>query len=983
MLLLAALIYFLGPMAGPAQSFYGRAPFVANSVPKVTLLALAALYAAGSPRRRGHVVVLFVAAHLVSVGAMVLALLFGATGGTADLGFATPSIATVLWGAIVLDGVITGLTALMYVRAHRAAARVGGLSGRAWTLKAELADPLAPGGSAPAASAGEASAGEASVGEASAGEPAAGEAISGEAELTAAERRLRGVAIGLTALFGVLGLAYVAGFVLHGTRDAFTQLPFVTNSTVLCAGIALLCGTVAGDVRRNLPLAGPALSALLLSALVDGAYLAFRLDAGDRFPLWGWEPTVSGVLWILLAIQLAAGLGLWAATSAAWRARERIAFLGPLQQRALLALADVLIAAEADEPEAVPPRQIAANVERYVGSIRARRVWVYRLALAVLELRPLLAGWPPLSQIEPQARRDFLQRRFLRPPPWPRFAKNLTQVTIRVGQQLSFAGYYNDPGAWPSIGYTPFSQRGRPVPKAAPLRLSVDTPESVEGETIEADVCVIGSGAGGAILAYELARAGRDVLLLEKGPYVQPHQFSEDEVEMIGQLYGDGIMQQTTDFRFTVLQGSCVGGSTTVNNAVCFRTPEPVLRRWNDGGAALDLTRLAASWDEVEAFLDVHTQTEAVLNRSGSLYLRGAAAIGGAAVLEREVVRANVRDCVGSGYCNIGCAYGRKLSMLDRTLPRAQADFPGRVRIVAECEVERLRTSGGRPARVADVRARLGGSGGKGGRMVTIRAQDVVVSAGAIASSYLLLRSGIGGLFGPGPRLPVGRGLCFNMGAPLTAEFAEPVRAYDGLQISHYGIPQQQHGFVFETWFNPPVAQALNMPGWFERHFDNMRRYDHLMAVGVIAGTAGNARVRRALTGGSDISYRPRPEDLRTLGRGLTLLGELLFAAGAERVMLNTWGWDEMRSAAELPRIAELVMDPDYVTLGTGHPQGGNAISADPRRGVVDPQLRVHGFDNLHVCDASVFPSSISVNPQLTVMGLAHYAAPLIAAGRR
>jgi choline dehydrogenase-like flavoprotein len=960
-LLLAALVYFLGPLVGPAQSFYGRAPFVAASVPKVTLLALAALYAAGDPRRRGHVVVLFVVTHLVSVAAMALALLFGETGGNADLGVAEPSIATVLWGAIALDGVITAVTAAMYVRAHRAAVRVGGLSGPAWTLRAELADPLAPGDPAPAAS----------------------EAPADETPITRAERRLRGVATALAALFGLLGLVYVAGFLLHGTRGAFVQLPFVTNSTVLCAGVALLCATVASDVRRNLPLAGPALSALLLGALADGAYLAFRLDAGDRFPLWGWEPTVTGLLWALLALQLAAGLALWAATAAAWRVRERIAFLGPLQQRALLALADVLIAAGPDEPEAVPPRQVAANVERYVGGIRARRVWVYRVALAVLELRPLLAGWPPLSQIEPQARRDFLQRRFLRPPPWPRFAKNLTQVTIRVGQQLSFAGYYNDPRAWPSIGYVPFSQRGRPTPRAAPLRLRVETPESVEGERIEADVCVIGSGAGGAILAYELARAGRDVLLLEKGPYVQPHQFSEDEVEMIGRLYGDGIMQQTTDFRFTVLQGSCVGGSTTVNNAVCFRTPPEVLRRWNDGGAGLDLTRLAASWDAVEAFLDVHTQEEAVLNRSGDRYLAGVAAIGGAAVLDAAPVRANVRDCVGSGYCNIGCAYGRKLSMLDRTLPCAQADFPGRVRIVAECEVERLRTSGGRPARVVDVRARLGGRAGRGGRPLTVVARDVVLSAGAIASSYLLLRSGIGGRLGPGPRLPVGRGLCFNMGAPLTAEFADPVDAYDGLQISHYGVPRAQHGFVFETWFNPPVAQALNMPGWFERHFDNMRRYDHLMAVGVIAGTAGNARVRRALTGGADISYRPLPRDLRTLGRGLTLLGELLFAAGAERVMLNTWGWDELRSPAELPRIAEIVMDPDYVTLGTGHPQGGNALSADPRRGVVDPRFRVHGFDNLHLCDASVFPSSVTVNPQLTVMGLAHYAAPLIAAARR
>jgi len=338
-------------------------------------------------------------------------------------------------------------------------------------------------------------------------------------------------------------------------------------------------------------------------------------------------------------------------------------------------------------------------------------------------------------------------------------------------------------------------------------------------------------------------------------------------------------------------------------------------------------------------------------------------------------VRANIRDCLGCGYCNIGCAFGRKLSMLDRTLPRAQAEHPGRVKIVAECEVERLRTLSGRPAaRVVELRARLGAER----RRVTVRANTFVLSAGAVGSSYLLLRSGIGGRLGVGPRLPVGRGLSFNMGAPLTAEMEQPVHAYEGLQISHYGIPAQ-NGFVFETWFNPPVAQAVNLPGWFEQHFANMLAYDRLMAVGVLVGTASNARVRRALTGGPGISYRPRREDLQTLARGLRMLGELLFAAGAKRVMLNTWGYDELHDRAQLDRIDAIVADPDYITLGTGHPQGGNALASDPRRGVVGPDFRVHGYENLYVCDASVFPTSLTVNPQLTVMGLAHYAAQGIA----
>jgi choline dehydrogenase-like flavoprotein len=158
-----------------------------------------------------------------------------------------------------------------------------------------------------------------------------------------------------------------------------------------------------------------------------------------------------------------------------------------------------------------------------------------------------------------------------------------------------------------------------------------------------------------------------------------------------------------------------------------------------------------------------------------------------------------------------------------------------------------------------------------------------------------------------------------------------------------------------------------------------MERYDHLMAVGVLVGTASNGRIVRALTGGPGVDFRPQPTDLATLARGLKLLGELLFAAGAARVMVNSWGYDEFTSADELGKIDRIAADPDYISLGTGHPQGGNAISCNPRRGVVGPDFKVHGYDDLYVCDASVFPSSLTVNPQLTVMALAHYAAQRIA----
>jgi choline dehydrogenase-like flavoprotein len=918
LLLVGAAVYVLGPLVGPAQEFFGEPPFVSNSAVKVTLIALACLYAAGDVRRRGALVLIVIAAHLVSITAMASMLLFADTGRAVDLGFAEPALSTVLWAAMALDGAIAVVLGALALPAR---------------LTRNRPDTTV---------------------------------------LTPVERRVRALLIAFTVLFVLGAVAYEIGPFLSSSEEFFRELPFITNSVVKVSMLAMLCGYAASSLRRNLALVPPIVAVHVLSVFVSALYLVL-LDTGYTLPLLGGDMRMTTVLWGALALDGAIAVLFFLAARSAWKARYGSKFFWPAQIRSLVAVADVLVAGE---HERVPPEDVARNVDRQVAEIRAKRRWLYKVCLAGMQARPLVELLPPLSEIEPGARRRFLARRFETPPPWPPILKHLTQIMIRICQQLSFVGYYGDRRSFESIGYKPFSERDRfpglKVPEPGPHPLKVDRPENIGVKELEADICIIGSGAGGGILAYELARANPEaqILVLERGQYVEPRHFTEDEVGMIGRLYADGLMQQTEDWRFTVLQGSCVGGSTTVNNAVCFDPPQRVLDRWNHPhghNAGLDLEGLRDSVAAVRSFLTVVPQTKAVLNPSGAKYLEAAGRLPGG-TLDADVVQANIQGCFGSGYCNIGCKWGKKLSMLETALPWAQRDFPDRVRIVAECEVERIVTMSGHPKRVAGLRAKL-----VDGRGINVRARKYVLSAGSVSSSYLLLRSGAG------RGLPVGKGFSCNMGAPLTADFdGKPLNSYDGLQISHFGIPSEP-GFVFETWFNPPVSQALNMPGWFEQHFENMERYDHLMAVGVLVGTASNGRIVRALTGGPGVDFRPRQKDLATLARGLKLLGELLFDAGAARVMVNSWGYDEFTSADQLGAIDRIAADPDHISLGTGHPQGGNAISCDPKRGVVGPDFKVHGYDDLYVCDASVFPSSLTVNPQLTVMSLAHYAARRIA----
>jgi choline dehydrogenase-like flavoprotein len=788
--------------------------------------------------------------------------------------------------------------------------------------------------------------------------------------LTPQERHLRTALRVFAVLFALGMLAYLLPALIGPARAYWVQLPFVGNSVVKVGVLFMLCAVAGADVRRFSALVPVVIVGHMVSILASIAMLIWA-DTTAVFPILGMPVTAAALLWGAIALDGAILLLFVLLYDKAQRARYGLRYLSVYEFQTIAALAEVLIKGQ---DRLIAPEEIGRNVDEYLATFSARRKWVINLALLGLHFYPLLTLRVPYPAMAPDERLRFVKERFEVDVATRRVLglwRTLVQAMIRVAQQLAYLGYYGDQRTFESVGYVPFSKRPRfaeatkDVKRDRP-RVAAQAPRDIDRDTIEADVVVVGSGAAGAILGYKLAETGRQVLMLERGKHVDPSEFSEDEVAMFSKLYADGALQLSRDFRFQVLQGMCVGGTTVINNAVCFDLPDPALRRWNEEfDAGLDAARLRESFQAMRCWLRITRQPSQFLHPGGRKFIEGIERLGvGAPPNNFGIVEANIVDCLGCGYCNIGCAYGKKLSMLDTVLPWAQQKFgPDGLRILAECEAERIEARAGRAealiCKLSD------------GRRVRVKAKTVVVAAGAISSSWLLMNSKLGG-----PQ--VGQGLCFNMGSPITADFDEPLHSYDGLQISHYFEPPADQGFVMETWFNPVATQALTMPGWFEDHFNNMRRYAHLTATGVLVGTQRNGRVRAALTGGADVDFEPTPEDLQRLLGGLKLLGRIYLAAGARRVMPSTFRYREFKTEAELERLDEYVQDGSDITLGTGHPQGGNALSRDPRKGVVDQSFRVHGFENLYVCDASVFPSSITVNPQLTVMALAHYAAPLI-----
>jgi choline dehydrogenase-like flavoprotein len=604
----------------------------------------------------------------------------------------------------------------------------------------------------------------------------------------------------------------------------------------------------------------------------------------------------------------------------------------------------------------VPPEEILRNIRTYVEGIRSP------MSRTLQEILNRLIDVP--------VSREALEFLMDRPNP-------LRGLLIPVFQ-LIYLGFYSDARAYTLIGYTPFENRHPkriqgPHPPAAPL--PIRQPDRI----IETDVCIIGSGAAGGVLAHALsAHHQRQVLVVEQGPYLQPAAFTNREPEMVSRLYFEGGLQLTLDFGMHILQGACVGGSTLVNNAICFRlfdVPEgnAILDRWEGMGAPFDRDALKRSYEEVANVIQPVPISEARMNRGAKLLEKGFEAWRrqGGAELASGRFHVNFEDCLGAGYCNIGCRYNRKRSTLLTYLPRAAAT--GRMQILPECRAERILRKGDR---ATEIRCRR--IGNEKPASIRIKAQTVVVAAGTIASSALLLRSGI---FNP----RIGRGIGFNAGGFIHARFSpgdfpEGVNSFDGIQMCNY-IRGPAGDYYIESIFNPPMAHALSVPGWFDDHFEQMKHYPFFATAGVIVGTqpAGEL-VPDLLLGGHRVNFaidHGDGGDWQRLCTGLRTAAEIFLAAGAESVLPSAGWLVEIRNQDDLAKLNRL--HPSDLYHGSSHPQGGNAMSDRPGEGVVNRDFQVIDWNgkalkNLYVCDASVFPTPIGINPQWTVMALADYA---------
>lgn len=493
---------------------------------------------------------------------------------------------------------------------------------------------------------------------------------------------------------------------------------------------------------------------------------------------------------------------------------------------------------------------------------------------------------------------------------------------------------------------------------------------------ITCDVAIVGSGAGAGITAELLTRAGLDVLIIEEGPLKTSSDFRQLESDAYPQLYQESAARKTADKAITILQGRCVGGSTTVNWTSSFRTPDDTLAHWQQQFGLKDYTPEALSpWFlQAEQRLGIGPWL-APPNENNDLLKRGANRLG----ISAAAISRNVKGCWNLGSCGLGCPTNAKQSMLVTTIPAA---LDAGARLLVETRADAFEWRGERITRLDCVPAAPdGGSVGSPG--VRVLAKHYVVAGGAINSPALLLRSG---MLDPYERL--GRRTFLHPVVISAALFDQKVEAWSGAPQTIYsdhflGVDAIDGpiGYKLEAPPMHPVLTATTMAGFGLEQARLLGQFPHLHSLLALLRDGFHAQSQGGTVSvrgdGTPVLDYPLTEFVMDgARRALLSMAEIQFAAGAREVRPVHERAHGYRSWVEAQReIAALPMKPLLTRVVSAHVMGGCGLAGEERLGVVRPDGRHWQIDNLSVHDGSIFPTSIGANPQLSVYGMVNRLA--------
>ena len=606
---------------------------------------------------------------------------------------------------------------------------------------------------------------------------------------------------------------------------------------------------------------------------------------------------------------------------------------------------------------------VADTIVAELGSIgRPKLLDDLALFLGLIESRfvnlVLVGRLVRFSELSQRQREAYLRR-------WAGSRTPLLRSGFQAVKRLSLFIAYSRPEAGaaallPETGYV------RPDPLPLPDRPLAIAPLAVrDGDTLDCDVCVVGSGAGGAVAAFEASTARRSVIVLERGPAWSETDLVPREAEGSARLFWDRGLAATEDLGVVLFAGRALGGGTVVNWMTSLRLPDDIRAEWESLGADGMGHELDGHYAAVEERIEVNTD-ESIQNAQNAALARGLDALG----KPWSVIPRNARGCGDCGHCGYGCRAGAKRSSARTFL----ADAVGLgARLVTDCEARTITTVRGEVTGVTAI---------AGDRRITIGAKRVVLAGGAIGPPALLLRSGLGGS-------NAGRRLFLHPVPAVFARYADPIRMWSGVPQSvvseAFARLDGAYGFRLEV---PPVLPGVAAAGiaWgsAHEHRDVMRALDHYAAFIPIVRDREPGLVRVDKDGAALVAYSVRGADRAMCVRAIVETARVHLAAGAREVRTFHTRPLVLEPGGDIAAFADAVarrgVRPNTVGMFSAH-QMGTAGMGSARESVSDPDGTVRGVRGLHVADASAFPNASGVNPMLTVMALARRNAQRMLAG--
>jgi len=475
--------------------------------------------------------------------------------------------------------------------------------------------------------------------------------------------------------------------------------------------------------------------------------------------------------------------------------------------------------------------------------------------------------------------------------------------------------------------------------------------------TINADVCVIGTGAGGAAVACAVAKRGLSTVILEEGPYLTGEDFTQQPVDALCMEYRDHGFTSTIGTPPIIIPlGRAVGGTTAINSGTCLRLPSSVIKDWHDqyGIDWLNGDEYARLASYVEKEIHVEPVPEHIFGKNSGLFRKGAEILG----LAGAPIPRNAFECDGCAFCAFGCPKDAKQATMLNFIPDA---INNGAKLYSNTKAVKLIMNGRAVAGVKG--AFLDKLGKPTSKRITVNAKYVVVSAGAIYTPVFLKKNNL-----KHPR--IGRNLHIHPAARVSAVFDERVEGWTGVpqgyNIHHY----EEEGIFIQGQFLPPAVMSQSIPFVGKRHSNLMEKYAHIGSFGALISDTGSGRVF-AGPGMPVIFYTLSKEDHLKMVKSIVITARIWFAAGATEVHTQIATRPVIYNVKEADELLDDLPRAWTLELMAFHPMGSAMMGNDEKYAVVKPNGETYEIKGLYVADASLFPTSTKLNPQITVMSLA------------